>query len=220
VKSNGPRPLTSRQIIATGAAFDQGQSGTVSLSLQAQGNENAVGFALVFDPARISFTGASLGSGAPGALLNVNTVEASSGRLGFALALGSGTNFAPGLDELVKVTFQVSAAATDSVSIGFSDDPIYREISDPAANVLTANYLGTAITVNPVPLLTIGQRDQGVTLSWPSWATNFVLQQRNGGLSTAANWTNSSVPVTTTANQSSVTVPVEGNTKFYRLLRQ
>jgi hypothetical protein len=86
--------------------------------------------------------------------------------------------------------------------------------------VLTADYLGTAITINPVPLLTISQTDQGITLTWPSWATNFVLQQCDGAPNTPANWTTSSASVTTTTDQSSVTVPVETTTRFYRLLKQ
>src|SRR5439155_14116345 len=180
---------------------------------------NAVGFTLVFDPAKVNYTGASLGSGAGGAVLNVNTDQASTGRVGFALALGSGANFAPGSEELVKVTFQVAASATGSVSLFFADDPIYREISDPGANALSADYLGTAITVNPVPSLSITQTGQDLTLSWPSWATNYVLQQSDGGLSSAANWTNSSATVTTTTNASSVYVPIEASTRFYRLLR-
>jgi hypothetical protein len=219
VKPYGPSPLVSRQISATGTNFDQGQTGVVSISLQAQGNENAAGFTLAFDPAVVSYTGASLGSGASGALMNVNTDEASAGRVGFALALGSGASFAAGSDELVKVTFQASVANAGSVSMSFADDPIYREISDPGANVLTANYLGTTITINAVPSLSISQGDQGVTLTWPSWATNFVLQQRDGDIS-AVDWTNSSATVTTTGNQSSTTVPIEASTRFYRLLKQ
>ena len=124
------------------------------------------------------------------------------------------------MDELVKVTFQAIVSATGNVSMFFTDDPIYREISDPAANVLTADYLGTAITINPVPSLNISQVGQGITLSWPSWATNFVLQQSDGGLSSGANWTNSSAAVTTTTNERSVTVPLESTARFYRLLKQ
>jgi len=102
----------------------------------------------------------------------------------------------------------------------FGDDPIYREISDPGANVLTADYLGTAITINPVPLLTISQTGQGVSLTWPLWASNYVLQQSDGGLNSPASWTNTSATVTTTNSQSTAMVPIESNTRFYRLLKQ
>jgi hypothetical protein len=220
VRPSAPMPLTSRQIVSTGTTLDQGQSGSVLVSLQAQGNENALGFSLIFDPAKLTYTGASLGSGAIGATLNVNADGASSGQVGFALALGSGANFAPGSDELVKVTFQASVSSTGSVSVGFADNPVYREVSDPSAAELTANYVGTAITINPVPSLSISQSVQGVTLAWPSWATNYALQQSDGSVNSPAGWTNSSIPVTTTGNQSSATVPIEVSTRFYRLLKQ
>jgi hypothetical protein len=220
VKSAGPTPLVTRQVSVDSTTLNQGMSGTVSISLQAQGDENALGFTLSFDPAKLSYNGATLGSGASGATLNVNTSEAGAGRVGFALALGSGAHFAAGADELAKVTFQASVSTNGNASIGFADDPIYREISDPSANVLTADYLGTAITVNPVPLLTISQSVQSVTLAWPSWATNYALQQSDGSVNSPAGWTNSSATVTTTGNQSSVTVPMEVSTRFYRLLKQ
>ncbi len=216
----GPRPLTSRQVNASGSAFDQGQSGSISISLQSQGNENALGFSLLFDPTSMSYTGATLGSGAAGANLNVNTDEVGSGRVGFALALGSGANFAPGSDELVKVTFQAAPNAPANVPISFADDPIYREVSDAGASVLTADYVGTAITVNPVPSLSINQTGQGILLAWPSWATNFVLQQSYGGLGAAASWTNASTSVITSNSNSVVTVPIESTARFYRLLKQ
>jgi hypothetical protein len=220
VKSAGPTPLVTRQVSVDSTTLNQGMSGTVSISLQAQGDENALGFTLSFDPAKLSYNGATLGSGASGATLNVNTSEAGSGRVGFALALGSGAYFAAGADELVKVTFQASVSTNGNASIGFADDPIYREISDPSANVLTADYLGTTITVNPVPLMTISQSVQGIILAWPSWASNYALQQSDGSVNSPANWTNSSATVTTTGNQSSATVPIESTSRFYRLLKQ
>jgi hypothetical protein len=220
VGSSGPKPLIARQVALNNTTLNQGQSGTISVNLLSQGDENGLGFSLSFDSVNVSYMGATLGSGARGAALNVNTNEASAGRVGFALALGSGANFAPGMEELVKVTFQASAAATSSVSIVFGDDPIYREVSDAGASELTANYLGTAITVNPVPLLTISQTDQGITLTWPSWATNYALQQSDSSVNSPANWTNSSATVTTTGNQSSATVPIESTSTFYRLLKQ
>jgi len=219
VRPGGARPLVARQVSVSSTTLNQG-SGTVSIVLQAQGDENALGFTMAFDPVKLSYSGATLGSGASGATLNVNTREAGTGRVGFALALGSGAHFAAGADELVKVTFQASVSTNGNASIGFADDPIYREISDPSANVLTADYLGTAITVNPVPSLTISQTDQGITLTWPSWATNYALQQSDGSVNSPAGWTNSSVTVTTTGNQSSATVPIESTSRFYRLLKQ
>src|SRR5256885_10625521 len=46
---------------------------TIAVTLAAQGNENAVGFSLSFDPALASYNGASAGSAATEATLYVNT---------------------------------------------------------------------------------------------------------------------------------------------------
>ena len=69
-----------------------GASGVVTFPILvvANGNENALGFSVSFDPSKLTYVGASLGAGASGATLNVNSGHAGSGQLGFALALGSG----------------------------------------------------------------------------------------------------------------------------------
>jgi len=123
------------------------------------------------------------------------------------------------LNELVKLTFQASVSAPNSLSLAFADEPIYREVSDSAANALTADYVSGTIVVNPLPSLRIWAAAQGIGLAWPSWATNFILQQADGGAG-SMNWTNVSVSTTITNNESLVIVPTESSTRFYRLLKQ
>ncbi|HNO84087.1 MAG TPA: hypothetical protein PKM54_05615, partial [Anaerolineales bacterium] len=62
-----------RVVAAQDATIEWGQTGVVAVQLAAQGDENAVGFSLSFDTALLVYAGASLGSGASGAMLNVNT---------------------------------------------------------------------------------------------------------------------------------------------------
>ncbi len=65
------------------------------------------------------------------------------------------------------------------------------------------------------PLLTINynSQPQSVTVSWPSSATNFVLQQRFD--LTSGNWTTSGYPVSTNGATLSVTIsPPTGNLYF------
>ncbi|MCX6923139.1 MAG: immunoglobulin domain-containing protein, partial [Verrucomicrobia bacterium] len=66
----GPPP--SRLLAVTDTMLVQGMTGTVPVKLEAQGNENAVGFSLSFDPAVLSYVSASLGSDSSGATLFVN----------------------------------------------------------------------------------------------------------------------------------------------------
>lgn len=218
IKYNGPRPLNSRQVKAGDVLLLEGLKGIVPISMQAVGNENAAGFTLSFDPANVSFVSAALGSAAGGATLNLNTSQLASGRLGIAMALSTGSHFAAGLDELVKVTFQAAPTASGNFPVGFGDQLIYREVSDPSANALIADYVSGTITINPLPTIKILSAGQNVTLSWPAWATNFVLQQTDTGLA-PGHWSNTSLTIGNTNNESFVTVPLNAGPRFYRLFK-
>ena len=56
-------------------------------------------------------------------------------------------------------------------------------------------------------------------LAWPAWATNFVLQQTDAGVA-SRNWTNVTGTVGVTNNEAGMTVPINGETRFYRLFKQ
>jgi hypothetical protein len=216
-RSNGIAGVSTRQVRVMDSTINQGQTGSVSVSLQSEGDENALGFSVTFDPAFLTYTGVALGTAANGAALNVNTNNLSAGQVGFALALPSGTHFAAGLDELLKVSFKTSISATGTLSVGFGDLPIYREISDPTAHVLPSDYLNGAIIITPLPSLTIVRATPNVTLSWPVWASNFVLQQNGSGLNSSGSWSNVTATVSTNNQQNEVTLPISGPTRFYRL---
>ena len=61
--------------------------------------------------------------------------------------------------------------------------------------------------------------DQTITLAWPSWAANFVVQQADPSAA-SLNWTSLSVTPTIISNEYIVTLPMTGATKFYRLQKQ
>ncbi|MGH9847768.1 MAG: hypothetical protein ACREEM_54470 [Blastocatellia bacterium] len=125
-----------------------GATASVAIELAAQGNENSAGFSLTFNPAVLSNPQAALGSGATGATLNANANQAAQGRFGVALALPTGQAFAAGARQLVVVTFAVaSGAAAGATPIGFSDQPIVREVAGVNANALPADFVAGAVTV-------------------------------------------------------------------------
>jgi hypothetical protein len=219
VATSSSQPLNTRQVRAIGLTLNQGQIGTIPIKLQAQGNENALGFSLTFDPHSLSYAGVTLSDAAEGASLNVNADHLASGQLGLTLALPTGSYFKAGLTEVLQVSFRASTSVSGPASISFSDSPVEREISDPSANALPSDYMPGTITISPLPLLTIQRIGPEVLLSWPSWATNFVLQESvNPGSS--AGWQNVSSTATITNNQSRVMLPVSGSTKSYRLLKR
>ncbi len=119
---------------------------TVSIQLDAQGNENAVGFSLRFDPAALQYASVSLGSGVSGVTFNPNAEHVASGKLGIALALPIGFSFPSNTVEIAKVTFVALNAVGPSI-ISFTNSPIRKEISDATAETLTATYTAGTVTI-------------------------------------------------------------------------
>lgn len=125
----------------------RGQSGTVTIELDAQGNENGLGFSLNFDPAQLTFVSATNGPDAVGAAININSAQAGTGRLGFALALPAGQSLTAGTRRIFTITFTVpNSAASNTAQIGFADQPVTREVVNPNAEILMATF--TPGTVN------------------------------------------------------------------------
>ncbi|MEO6726416.1 MAG: IPT/TIG domain-containing protein [Blastocatellia bacterium] len=135
-----------------------GQSVNVVVELTSLGNENALGFSLNFNPAIFSNPIGTPGSGVMGAMFNLNSLQAASGRIGVTIALGAGQSLAAGTRQIAVITFAVAAnAPAGAISISFGDQPVFREISDPNANPVTATFTPGTVTIqqpNPVPTLT------------------------------------------------------------------
>ncbi|MBI1761339.1 MAG: SBBP repeat-containing protein [Acidobacteria bacterium] len=137
----------ARAIRVASANLIRGQNGTVTIELDAQGNENGLGFSLNFDPAQLMYVSATNGPDAVGASININSAQAATGRIGFALALPAGQALTAGTRRLFTITFTASnSAASNSAQIGFADQPVTREVVNPNAETLTATF--TPGTVN------------------------------------------------------------------------
>jgi uncharacterized protein YneR len=143
-----PTPGPGNRIVRVGQAGGA-PGGQVSLPIElvAQGDENALGFSLTFDPAVLGNPQAAPGSDASGATLNANTSQAASGRLGLALSLPFGQKFSAGTRQIVVVNFTIAGGASGgSTPVGFGDQPIAREISDVSARALQAAYAPGAVS--------------------------------------------------------------------------
>lgn len=137
-----------RVIAAAEATIARGASGTVSISLAAQGDENALGFSVTFDPVLLSYSSFTAGSGAGGATINVNDAQKLTGRIGVVMALPAGQAFAAGALELVRLSFSTAAGAgTVTTPLAFGDSPVAREVSDATANVLSTTFQGSTVTL-------------------------------------------------------------------------
>ena len=212
-----PRTKSSaRQVRLTAPALLRGQTGTVQVQLEAQGNENALAFSLNFNPAELTYLGASAATGANGVILNVNDRQATQGRLGLVLALQANQSFAPGTKQLVNVSFRATAVAAGNTAITFGDQPVSREVADPVATVLAADYINAAVAVSPLPALRITSAGQSVSLSWPTSATGFTLQESTDSRA----WTAVTASPSVVNTENVVSVPPSASAKFYRLYQK
>jgi hypothetical protein len=135
-----------RSVRLVGSKAVAGQLFTVPVELAALGGENALGFSVQFDPARLLYQGAALAEGATGAFLQVNAAQAAGGRVGVVLARSVGQGFAAGLAPVVQLQFR-AAGATGTNTLGFGDAPVWREVADVNAEVQPASYVAGSVRV-------------------------------------------------------------------------
>ncbi len=133
--------------IVTASAV-RGQEVTVPIEIDAQGNENAAGFSLSFTATQLSYVRAALGNDASTGTLNINTSQATAGRVGFALALPSGQSLTAGTKRILNVTFLLSTGSTgNSFPISFSDQPIAREVASANADILQTTFTAGSVAI-------------------------------------------------------------------------
>jgi hypothetical protein len=210
-------PPSSRLLEVADTMVLRGLTGTASVQLESSGDENALGFSLLFDPSAVNYVSASVGSASNGVTLFVNDSQAGAGRLGFVLGLGTGKSFVSGTRELVKVTFRAATPDQGNCVVSFADQPVPCEVSGTNALRLDAGYVNGTITVNPLPSLRIALSGTNIALAWPLWATNFGLQAAAGGLPPAVLWTNLTAVPILTSNENIVPLPLAATNIFYRL---
>jgi hypothetical protein len=218
--NRGQKHGSNRQVTVTSALVRNGQTGTVAVDLLAQGNENAIGCSLSFDPTVFTFAGASTGSGTAGATVNINTNQANAGKLGFVLALPTGKTFPTGTLELVKLAFQAGSTASGTYPVTLGSSPVPREVADTNAVALTTDYINGTLALNLLPSLSIVATNQQITLAWPSWASGFFLQESTTLSPPGQNWSNAPIVGLISNNENLVTIPISSTNKFYRLLQQ
>jgi len=111
------------------------------VSLEAEGNENAVGASFGFDPAQLNFKRARLGDSAASATLLINDRRKDDGQLGVALALPVSQTFSAGRNALVELEFTVREYSAETVpAILFDDYPVAREVVSSDAAPVAVEY--------------------------------------------------------------------------------
>lgn len=207
----------SRAVRLTSASFGQDTQVVVTAYCVAQGDENALGFSVNFDPAFVRLTSIKLAGGLKNANLIVNTNDAASGMAGVVLGLAPGGVFAAGSNALVNLTLSRVGTGASASAITFGDRPVPRCVADALAAELPAAYTGASINPPPAPALQCARAGANLSLSWPVSAAAFELQTAAGGALLTGPWTSVAAGRQTNAAQIVVTLPLENRTQFYRL---
>lgn len=124
-----------------------GNQAVVPITLLSQGNENAVGFSLSYDPAVLSNPVVVLGADSAGGSLIVN--DGTPGQLGVIVARPAGQAYtvSPPARQLVTITFDtVASPPAFSTPLTFTDTPVSRAVSNVNADPLPASYSSGAVT--------------------------------------------------------------------------
>jgi hypothetical protein len=213
-----PKVASTRALGVPSTNVPPGGTLVLPVRLTAEGNENALAFSVDFDATRMKFTGSSIASGMAGAnpLMNVNTNQAATGRIGVVFALPAGSTFTEGGHDVILFSFKAVTNATGSSAITLTDGPIAREIDDALAEPLATTYgTGTVSFVAPAlrAIIASGQ----FVISWPD-SDGFVLQS---AASVTGPWTTVTTAAQTVGGAKVVTTPIATTgQKYFRLLRQ
>jgi hypothetical protein len=193
-----------------------GRTNTVAVHVNAQGDENALGFSLNFDPAQLALTSATLGAGVSSAVINVNNNQAASGSVGVALALSTGNSLTAGDVECARVTFVSSGFGSYTANLSFADEPILRELADANATTDSASYSGLSFTVTgqALPQLAAALQNTNIVLSWTTVSAGFILESTS---TLSTNWTPVVYAPATNGSSIVVTQGIAADDVFYRL---
>lgn len=129
-----------RTVSLHASPFKRTTTNTVALRIQAQGDENALGCSLQFDPSRLGFIRAEMAPGITNATLIVNTNAAKSGLLVIAAALKTGTTLPRGDRDYLLLTFQ-SKTESEGATLMFRNRPQPPELVSVKAERLPARFM-------------------------------------------------------------------------------
>ena len=123
------------------------------VELDAQGDENAMGFSVEYPTNQLAFE--SLQVANPGISFQVN--QATPGRLGLILANPVGQAFPAGPQELARIRFKTSLVSGPA-SLSFGDVPVPREMVNGQGEPLALRTQNGVLTVLPLnPPVIVGQ---------------------------------------------------------------
>ena len=142
------------------ASIRSGETGKVTVQIDALGNESAVGFTLNFDPKTLQYVSAKVIDSATGATVNLNENQVAEGILGVGifLPLSAPPNppktFPVGRSNILEVTFQAvdNLMSTTDTPVTFGDNPVQREVVNSNAYQLPSVFVDGSVSITPCML--------------------------------------------------------------------
>jgi len=139
---------------------NSGETVPAPVVLQARGDESAVGFSLIYDPAKLSNPVITYGLGGQGASIFVNDQHLAAGELGISIGRLGEETFSAGADTLMYITFTIAPGLTDmDIPLAFGDFPTVKEVADTLAQELPATWIDGYIRLNNPPVVDAGLDD-------------------------------------------------------------
>ncbi len=186
----------------------------VPVTLTAQGDENALGGSINYDPTVLTNPQVTLDADDAGGMLAVNT--GTPGSLSFIVSLQPGQTFAAGARQAALLTFTlVSNSYAGTTPLTFSTTPVSGEVIDSNADYLDAIWVNGSITINQPPLAVNDTYATNVNTPLTVTAATGVLvndTSNNGNALTAVLPGGGSTG--TTANGGSVTLNADGSFSY------
>src|SRR5262249_43590954 len=133
----------ARNLVLSSTVGNLGDRVSLSVSLAAQGGENALGFSISFDAALLTVLSIRLGSSLAGLanpVLFTNTSLLSKGKIGVTIAQQPAESFSTGSKEVLALEFRIMQDFGGASQLTFTDQPVVRELVDSEARTLPAVF--------------------------------------------------------------------------------
>ena len=175
----------------------------------------------VFVTSNLTFTALILNNG-PDPALGVTLTDVLPSNLVFLAASGGVASINGNQVKVSVGTINSGASAAVTIMVspllaGFVTNSV--SVSGTRFDPVSANNTATVtVGVLPLPFLFIRLlTNQTVEISWPAPLSNFVLQSTDRLLRTNNVWTNVVIAPVTVGNTNTVTAPLAGTNRFFRL---
>ncbi len=140
-----PTAHTVRSLTIDAATLTCKKAGVVRLTLNALGNESAVGCTMHFDAKRLKFVSANVVGAAGSATLLVNERTAAGGDVGLLFMLPLPHTCKAGKQPVVECTFL--PLAVGATALTFGNQVVFSKIADMKANELPVHFVNGEVVV-------------------------------------------------------------------------